>query len=104
MSVNNSEIDRRLYKLEKQTQSFENKHSSLEQKVDNTDKCVTDIQWKCTREKLLFCGIPEATNYKNESKNCELVLQTFIQNNLVIERDIPLDRSQTARLLGNYQL
>lgn len=100
ISVNNNEIDKRLYKLEKQIQSLEDKHSSLEQKTDNTDERVTDIQWRCMRENLLFCGIPEATNYKDEGENCEQILQTFIKNNLGIEREIPLDR---AHRLGRFK-
>ena len=97
--ANNSDLDKRMHKIESKMNSLEQKHADTNTLLQQTNEKVTDIQWRSMRENLLFCGIAEAKNFRENGEHCEEIIQDFIKTELKIQNDIKIDR---AHRLGRF--
>ena len=67
---------------------FEKTCESLETKTQNLETKTNDLEARGLRENLLFHGIPET-----KDENCELLIKQFVNEKLLILRNLTLDRA-----------
>lgn len=64
---------------------------------DQINDKIVDLQ--CMRDNLIFSGIEEAPDFKENGEDCEAVIKNFIANQMQLEGDFPFDR---VHRLGRY--
>ena len=92
VSMINSDIDTKLNELQKQVNSIQCKQTELNKKQDQSNERLNDIQYRSMQENLIFSGIPENSNIRNGSENCEAIIKNFIDVELNIKNEIKFDR------------
>ena len=98
--INYSNTDQRLHKIESKLNTLERNQAETVTQIEHTNDRVTDLQWRSMRENLLFCGIQEVQNFREEGENCEQEVKEFIREALNIESEIKLDR---CHRLGRFK-
>ena len=75
-------------KMNNKCKDFEKTCESLETKTQNLETKTNDLEARGLRENLLFHGIPET-----KDENCELLIKQFVNEKLLILRNLTLDRA-----------
>ena len=68
------------------------KIEQLEIQQQHADDKIVEVQWRSMRDNLVFTGINESNMPKGETENCEIIIKTFLRNEMRIEREIHFDR------------
>lgn len=75
------------------------KIEQLEIQQQHAENKIVEVQWRSMRDNLVFTGINESNLHQGETENCEIIIKTFLRNEMRIEREIHFDR---VHRLGFY--
>ena len=84
------DLDKRVSKLETDSMDMYDQHAKMEEKL-------IDLQWRSMRENLIFTGIHDPGDPKEDT---ESTLRTFLSDEMNIHYEIPFDR---VHRLGKYE-
>ena len=90
---NNIEFDSRVNLMMNRLQTLQDKQHKINQKQQETCEKLTDIQWRSTRDNLIFSGIPEGRQFREKGGFARKWFKTSIITELQIPEQISIYRA-----------